>query len=76
MKVNYLAGKYQLTRRIYPKGLPSEIQFIGPDIEKITVHLTSLEARTLMKGKKNNEDSLFCKLGFDEIELIKEYQNE
>lgn len=73
MKINYLSGKYQLTRKIYPKGLPSETQFIGPDTEEITIDLTSSEARTLMK-RKDNQDSLYCKLGFDEIQLVKEYR--
>ena len=71
IKVNWLAGKYELTRKIEPKGLPSETQFIGPDIETICVNLTALEAKTLMKRKKN-EDSLYEKLGFSEIMLIKQ----
>ena len=65
MKTTYKPGKYKLIRKIYPKGLPSEIQFIGPDTEEtILDNITSIEAKFLFK--------FYDRLGFCEIEYIGE----
>lgn len=55
-KVNYLSGKYKITRNPH-------------NDDHFYLYLTSQEARTLMKKKKNG-DSLYSELGFAEIEFI------
>lgn len=63
IKVNYLAGKYTLTREVV-----SVITGVGGNSkeEEITLNLTSAQAKVLMK------DSLYDKLGFKSIHLVEE----
>ena len=65
IKTSWLAGKYQLTRKSWDCVKDKECE------ENIAVNLTACEAKTLMKRKKNG-DSLYDKLGFNSIMLVKE----
>jgi hypothetical protein len=60
MKVNYKAGKYKLTKKLYNTAIYGK----EAKIEEVFITLTAVQARALFK--------LYEDLGFSEIEYIGE----